>query len=235
MKMMSVFIVFFLLITFKIFAQDKGYVALSLGSSVPTGDFASKSMDNRSAGFAKVGAMFDISFAYKLDKYFGIIGMLRGQAHKTDAQAMANEMIKQMSVDNIRVTTEAENWRIGALLIGSYGNFPIQKDLSFETRAMLGLMSVDPPNATFNLSTSDGSGWVKQNSSTSSAFAYLFGMGLKYNVGKSVCMLVNMDYLGATPKFKNVEVTSSIGYDEKNDYYQSLGSFNFSFGVGYRL
>lgn len=227
--------VLFLLTVSHLFAQEKGYLALSLGPSIPTGDFASKNMDNRSAGFAKVGAIFDLSFSYKLDKYFGVIAMLRGQANKTDAQAMADEMIKQMPIDNITIATESESWSIGAFFIGSYGTFPIQKDLSFESRLMLGFLSATAPKTTFNLSTPDGTGWVKQSSATGTSFAYLFGMGLKYNAGKKICMLANMDYMGGTPKYKNIEVTSSIGYDEKGDYYQSIGSFNFSVGVGYRL
>ncbi|MFN9711273.1 MAG: hypothetical protein ACK55K_07700 [Bacteroidota bacterium] len=235
MKKLSVLSLIVMLFTINAFSQDKGYVAVSLGAGIPTGDFASKDMNNRSSGFAKAGAIFDISFAYKLDKKFGIIAMLRGQAHKTDAQAMAEEMIKQMPFDNISISTQSESWSIGAILVGGYGSFPIEKQLSFESRLMIGFLSATAPKATFNLSTPEGTAWVKQSSATGSAFAYQIGAGLKYNAGKRVCMLVNIDYMGATPKFKDVEVTSSIGYDEKNDYFQSLGSFNLGVGVGYRL
>jgi hypothetical protein len=235
MKKLSVSTLFVMLFVFNTFSQDKGYIAVSLGPAIPAGDFASKSMDNTSAGFAKAGAIFDISFAYKIDKYFGLIAMLRGQSHKTDAQAMADEMIKQMPFDNISVATESESWSIGALLIGSYGSFPIQKDLTFESKIMVGLLSASAPKTTFNISTPEGAGWVKQSSATGSALACLIGAGLKYNVGKKICMLANIDYLGATPKYKNVEVTSSIGYNDKGDYYESFGSFNIGFGVGYRL
>ena len=217
-------------------AQDKGYLAVSLGPAIPTGDFASTNMDNRAAGYAKVGANVDITFTYKIDKYFGVVAMLRGQAHKMDAQALAEEMVKQIPADNISVRTEAESWSVGSLLIGSYGSFPIQKDLSIESRLMVGLVSAKAPKTTFNISTpEEGTAWIKQSSATGTTFGYLVGAGLKYNIGTKMCVLANIDYLGATPKYKNVELTSSFGDSEKGDYYQSLGSFNIGFGIGYRL
>ncbi len=43
-------------------AQDKkGYIGISLGPSVPLGDLASKDIDNESAGFAILSAIFDLS------------------------------------------------------------------------------------------------------------------------------------------------------------------------------
>jgi hypothetical protein len=217
------------------FGQDKGYIAISLGPSFATGDFASTNMDNKSAGFAKTGAIFDITFAYKLNKNFGVSALLRGQANKTDAQAFADEMIKQIPMDNVAIRTETGSWGIGALLLGGFGSFPIQKDLSFEPRVMVGFASATSPGLTFNIDTPEGSAWVKQSSATATDFAYLFGMGVKYNAGKRVCILGNIDYFGSKPNFKNVELTDSFGDVYKDDYLRPLGSINLGIGIGYRL
>lgn len=220
--------------TFYSFAQDKGYVAVSLGPSIATGDFASKDMNNNSAGFANTGAFFDISFAYKLGKNFGVTAILRGQANNVDAQAISNEMSKQFTSD-ISNTVRTGSWGVGALLTGGYASFPIANKWSFESRLMIGFITSTSPDITINLSSPSGSGWVKQNSATGVGFAYLAGVGVKYNVGKKVCLLANFDYLGSNPEFEDVEMTNSVGNLEKNSFTQTFGTINMGVGVGYRL
>ena len=52
--------------------------------------------NNPAAGWATSGAVFDISFNYKLGEgNFGIAALLRGQANTTDAQELANEFASQ--------------------------------------------------------------------------------------------------------------------------------------------
>ena len=216
------------------FSQDKGYIGIAVGPSIPTGDFASKDMNNESAGFAKTGAIFDITFAYKLNKNFGVTALLRGQANKLDAQAVSNEMSKQMPPE-FSNTVRTGSWGIGGLLVGGYSTIPIAKQLSFESKLMLGFISATSPDVTINLSGYGETAWVKQNSVSSTAFAYMAGIGLKYDAGKRVCVLLNVDYLGSNPKFDNVETTSSDGEMSKDSYSQAFGTVNFGFGVGYRL
>ncbi len=72
--------------------NEKGFIGISLGPSIPLGDLASKNPNNSAAGFANTGAIFDISFAHKLGGgNLGITAILRGQSNPTDAQAMADE------------------------------------------------------------------------------------------------------------------------------------------------
>jgi hypothetical protein len=100
---------------------------------------------------------------------------------------------------------------------------------------MMGFISATSPDLTINLSTTEASEWVKQNSTSSVAFAYLAGMGLKYDAGKRLSVLVNFDYLGAKPEFENVETTTSLGDIDKSTYSQTFGSVSIGLGVGYRL
>ena len=223
MKNFLTLMVILLLNTFTSFSQDKGYIALSLGPSFPLGEFASKDMDNESAGFAKPGG-----------KNVGVSALLRGQANKTDAQAMANEIAGKIPFDmNVRV--ESETWSVGALMVGGYGSFPVDKKISIESRLMIGFLSATLPKVTFDLSTTEEAAWVKRSSSKGTSFAYLIGAGIKYDAGKRVCVLANLDYLGANPEYVDVESTSSFGDYSKDNFSQTLGSFNIGFGVGYRL
>jgi len=185
------------------FSQDNGYIAISFGSSTPIVDFASKNPNNNAAGFAKSGVIFDISFAYKLGNNFGITALIRGQANATDVESIAYQISQQNS--GVSVTFSSKEWSIGGYMVGGYGSFPVSEKVSFETKAMFGFLLVTSPEITINFSGPGGTGWVKQNSSSSSTFAHLLSLGFKYNAGKRICLHTNFDYLGARPEFSNVE------------------------------
>jgi opacity protein-like surface antigen len=238
MKKVSGLIVALLLFVFQVFSQDKGYIAVSLGPSIPLSDFASKDIDKESAGFAKTGAIFDISFGYKIGKNFGVAALLRGQANKTDAQAMADEMGNKLSFQ-VDTKVESKSWSIGAFMLGGYATVPLEKKLSLESRIMFGIITATYPNVTFTFSDAEESVLVKRTGSTATSFAYQIGAGIRYDVGKRLCLLANFDYLGSNPEFKDVETTAetSTSFERisKDTFSQSFGTFNIGVGVGYRL
>ena len=238
MEKVSGLVIALLIYVFNVFSQEKGYIAVSLGPSIPLSDFASKDIDKESAGFAKTGAIFDISFGYKIGKNFGVAALLRGQANKTDAQAMANEMGNKMSFQ-VDTRVESKAWNIGAFMLGGYATVPLEKKLSFESRIMFGFMSATYPNVTFTFSDADESVLVKRTGSTATSFAYLMGAGIRYNAGKRLCLLANFDYLGSNPEYKDVETTletpTIFERISKDTFSQSFGAFNIGVGVGYRL
>lgn len=215
------------------YSQDKGYIGVSFGPSIPIGDFASRDASNKSAGWATTGAIFDITFAYKLGTNFGLTGMLRGQANGLDNDAFANELAKQ-SGGNWTVNSKA--WSIGGLMFGGYGSFPISDKVSFDTRALIGFLSATSPEFNITLNGSGGAGWIKQSSVSASSFSYLIGCGFKFDVANKICLLANLDYLGSKPEFRDVEVTSSVGgAPQKSTFSQGFGSINFGVGIGLRL
>jgi hypothetical protein len=216
-------------------AQDKkGYIGLSIGPSIPMGDLASKDADNDAAGWANTGAIFDISFAYKLGNgNFGISALLRGQSNPTDAQSLADELANQVA--GVNWTVESAGWGIGGLMFGGFGSFPISEKSSFDSRAMIGFLSATSPEITITGSGPGGTVWVKQSSTASTSFAYLLGAGFKFDLGKKLYLLTNLDYLGSNPEFKNVETTASDGTREKNTWSQSMGTINLSVGIALKL
>lgn len=236
MKKLLLLIVIIMLSGSASFSQNKGYVAISLGPSIPTGDFSSKDMNNEAAGFAKTGIFLDLSFAYKIGDNFGVTALLRGQSNKLDGQAISNEMSKKLP-DDVSENTSVGSWGVGGILVGGYSSIQITKQLSFESKLMAGFISANSPEILINLNGPGGTAWVKQNSTSGNAFAYLAGIGLKYDAGKRICMIAHVDYLGAKPKFNNVETTTNLLdlQNETNNYTQTFGSVNIGFGVGYRL
>ncbi len=211
----------------------KGYLAILGGPSTPIDDLASKDPQNKGAGFANPGALFELSFAYRFGKNFGLAASLRGQSYLVDAQAMAEEIAK--SVPGTRITVESKSWSIAGLLIGGYGSFPISEKFSFDTRLMLGFLSAVSPELTIKASNSFGNSSVTQKSGISSTLAYQAGAGIRFDAGKSLCLLANVDYLGAKPEFTNVESSLSNGSTQKDTFSQQFGAINVGFGIGLRL
>jgi len=233
MKNFLIVLTLFLLTGTKCLSQDKGYIAISLGPSIPIGDFASKDANNNSAGWATTGAIFDISFAYKLGRNFGLSALLRGQANGIDNDAFASELAKQAGGN---WTVDSKAWSIGGLMFGAYGSFPISDKVSFDTRAMIGFLNATSPELNVTLNGSGGAAWVKQSSVSATSFSYLIGGGFKFDVGHKICLIANLDYLGAKPEFRDVEVTSSAGgAPNKSTFSQGFGAINFGFGIGLRL
>ncbi len=216
-------------------AQDKGYIAFSLGAALPTGEFGSVSSSDKYAGYALTGGLGDLSLGYKLGKNFGISGLIRGQVNETDEYGIAYALAKKTPV-GVTVGVISGDWSVRSFLAGAYGSFPINEKLSFESRLMGGLVSASSASINTVFVGPGGSFTMQQNSVSATAFGFLIGAGLKLNVGSNICLLANIDYFETTPEFTSV-VTTNLGSSGTSDIYrfsQPMNTFNFSV-VGYRL
>lgn len=235
MKKTIIILMAVLAITTQGIAQnDKGYIGISLGPSIPLGDLASKNFDNDAAGWADLGAIVDFSFAYKLGEgNFGITALLRGQSNPIDAQALANELANQLP--GVSWTVESESWGIGGLLFGGFGTFPVSDKAAFDIKAMIGFLNASSPELTFTASVPGAAIWVRQSSASATSFAYLLGAGFKFDIGERFYLLTNLDYLGSNPEFSNVQTTTSEGSGTTNTWSQTMGTLNLSIGIALKI
>jgi hypothetical protein len=201
---------------------QKGHIGLSMGPSIPLGDFASKNIDNSNSGFANTGAFLDISFAYKLGYgNFGLTALLRGQSNPINAQALVNEMAQPIIVEANWI--ENTSWNLGGLMFGGFGSFPISQKISFDTRAMIGFLRTTSPETTV---TFPGlSKIIIKQSVSATSFAYSMGIGFRFELGEKLDLLTNLDYLGSNSEFKNVATT----------FNQSIKTINLSIGIALKL
>ena len=215
-------------------SQDKGYIALSAGPSFPTGDFGSKDVNNESAGLANTGAIIDLTFAQKFGKTFGLTLMLRGQVNGVDTDPLLKELI--VEAPDVSWSPESENWTIGGIFGGLYGSFPMDASgiVTFDSRAMIGYLNATSPQITINGNYLGTNFWVGTESSYADAFAYLLGAGVRFNLGTHLCLLTNLDYLGATPEFLQVATVTITGDYSTNSYQQKFGTVNVGVGIGWR-
>lgn len=235
MKKKIVCSLLFVAMVWHLHAQNqKGYISISLGPSLPTGDFASTNYNNNEAGWSKTGAVIDIAFTHKFSQsHWGIAAMLRGQTNPLDAQGIADEVASQ--VPGVLITVTTTNWQIGSLWLGTYGSFPFSEKAAFDTRAMIGFLRVTAPEITTTAITAFGSEWIKQSSSTTSTFGYLLGAGFRFDLGEKLSFLTQADYMSSKPKFKDVETTSSMGDYEKETKSQKIQTVNVSIGLAFKF
>lgn len=213
----------------------KGYIGISVGPAIPVGGFASKNTDNSKAGLATTGAIFDVSFGYKLKKNIGIAALLRGQYNPVNVQSLADKMNSQISGASAYV--KGDGWSSGGVMAGIYSTHPLnhKATIIFELKTLVGFMNTTSPQIDMTISSPEGSGWVKQHSATATSFSYLFNAGLRFNTGKRIAFILNADYTDYTPNFKNVQITSSQGTSQNENIKQEIQTINISAGIAFRL
>lgn len=228
--------VFIASIVFGQITEDrKGYIGISAGPAIPVGSFASKNADNSKGGLATTGAIFDVSFAYKLKKNFGLAALLRGQYNPVNVQPLADQVNRD--IYGARAYANGDGWSGGGLMAGVYSTYPLNKKATFilEFKTLAGFMNTTSPRIDVSVSSPEGSAWVKQHSAVATSFSYLFSAGMRFNTGKRIAFILNADYSDYTPNFKNVKMTTSAGTRESNNMTQEIQTINISAGIAFRL
>ncbi len=216
-------------------AQDKsGFVAYSVGPSIPIGDLASKNFNKAGAGFAKIGVMQDLTFSHLLGGgIFGITGLLRWQENAIDNLAYLDEFVK---IDpKISWSVGSKNWKMLNTMIGGFGKFRISENSSFIARAMFGFTIANSPEITILGSHKNGGEWIDQRSSTATSLSYILGAGFKFDMKRNTFFLTNVDLLNANPEFRNVEIHADDGNISKYTFNQKIGIINLSIGLGVNI
>lgn len=235
---LSLLVTVFTLFTFSVKAQSeqKGFLSLSLGPSIPIGDFASTDINKEEAGFASTGAIFDLTFGYKLNKQYGFMAMLRGQANAFDTEAL--ETALENDNPNVNWNVTGDSWGIGGFLVGGYRSAPVGEGgkTNFQLRALIGFLSSSSPEFSFTATSGGVVASGKQFEASATAFSYLLGAGFTHKIASNFNLLVNLDYLGANPEFNNVESRTTLGGQttvSTSTFSQSFGAINIGGGIAY--
>ncbi len=237
MKKNNYTLVLLLFFTSNCYSQNKGYIAVSYGASMPLFNFDSKDLSQYysayelelgGSGYAKPGSMFEISIAYKKpEQQFGISAIIRNQTHEADMQTLSTQL--QKDFNGYTVTAESRKWITNALMLGGYAEIPIKK-ISFDFRAMLGVVSVSSPEWRTSVKGPNGYDWERHRLGSAFSFGFMTGIGCKYNISKEMCVMANADLFGAAPEF--IEIERGITF---RTYKQVIATYNLSVGIGFRL
>jgi len=236
--MKKILIIILVSLTIYTYAQEKKtYIGLSMGASIPVGDFASKNLDNTSAGFATTSSSFNLSFASKLgDGNFGLAGMIYSHFYDIDDNIWATAIAtKEQTPSEVRWSVlNNGSWSVMGLMLGGFSSFPLSEKVSFDTRLMLGMGQTTSPEVAIRRSSPSESIWVKQSSASAIALSYSVGLGFRFNINDKISILTNIDYFGTNPSF-NTELIDSKGKKEIKNFSYSLSSINPTVGIAIGL
>ncbi len=190
------------------YAQNdhKGLIGFSIGTSMPTGDFASKDHSNMKGKYADLGINYNIDGAYFFHENFGI---------------SANLFSKSWGLDFIY---EYDEWFYSSsgILLGGIATIP-KGNFNFDFKLQLGYAKSKREVMSGGLHIFHDMIVPKL---TGEAFAYSTGLGIRLHLGKRIDTMLNYTYFNTKPTLEN-NGSYSIDYD--------ITSNNFTLGVGYRL
>ncbi len=223
----------------------KGFASFNIGIGAPIGNFASNSFNNYSAGYAKTGAMIDLTFGYKILPNLGITAMVRNQTNDIDIDEYAEDWEdfyeSGSSGGDASVFVEAQPYRLNSFMIGIYGTFKITNKLSFEPRILSGYAIAVLPYMTEDIYNS-GTHLITyyRESANSWTISSIIGVGVNYQLAEEVNLMFNVDYHAAVAEWKDVK-TSYYGHitgtyeNRYYDYARIFSIINTNIGLGYRF
>ena len=228
------FLLLFLFISLssKIKAQEKACVGILIGPSIPAGEFASMDGQNDKAGFAKTGAIFDLSFSFPVKGEVGITALIRGQANAMDGEKLID--IFRARYPSASWKSETGYWSTSAVLAGPHVSVPVTKKTYFNVRVLFGFTNSIVPEYKITGKLSTNEFWVKQERKSAVGLGALFGFGLSSEFSSKLCFILNCNYLTTAPVFNDVKITSSEPIGNSNSKFQnSINTINLGLGIGF--
>lgn len=220
----------------------KFHLLFSLGGAKALGNLANQDINNNDAGLVISGMNAKLTFGYSYKKNFGFLAISDIQNYTVNVQAIADYMVKENPGISFKVESNT-GWSLQGLLLGVYGNFPINNKLMFEPRLMIGSSLTSSPHLKitgFVINNGITQSVTQEQLSTSSTkfgFTYLVGAGIKYNFAKKMSAVFNIDYNGLTAKqqYNNVIIRYDGGYTETTNFKMSYSSICTTVGIGFRF
>jgi hypothetical protein len=175
--------------------QPDGFIAVNYGVGLPLDAFVT-------AGAAATGQDFSLcalfpgivsrfGWAFKFD--YGLNGINNPQYLYNVAEGYPNYIFKTVAT--------AQGYTFYTLMMGPSFTFPHGK-LTFDARMLFGVLIGTIPNSTYNVADSAGGNLtITRYKSTASAFAFSFGLDVRYKVLPYLSVILNYDYLTSNPQF----------------------------------
>lgn len=211
-----------------LFAQKYGYISYAIGSGIPVGEFASKDITSKTAGWAKNGFVSDINMAVQANNYFGFSGKLRRQYNPFDDNAYKNELLR--TKPNISVTSDY--WSTNSFMLGIFGSFPVSNRTTFHLNVMYGASVITLPQLTIM----ENFNWTRRSHVSAITDCFLAGISCQIDFNATFFLLANADFMYTNPDYITVEVLKSSGFlgDIEGESYK-VTTFNLGLGLGVRF
>lgn len=201
----------------KLFCQsNNSTLSLSIGPSLPVGNYAKTDPANNLSGYSKAGESINISFGYKLNKGIGLEAMLYGERNGLNTKAFANQLSELgffAFYGDPRYysnwTIDKKSWYAESLLLGVTRQWYIGKTnsrVSIVAKALGGLAYVQYPELSANSKSDTSYVIIRQNSASAFGASFLLSAGVEYKLSKNTGILFSCEYFGTTQiSFQNID------------------------------
>ncbi len=184
-------------------AQDN-YIGLSMGGSIPMGDYASTTEANKT-GYAESGFSLNFQGNYYFMKFLGVGGTatfgMNGTAEeelKTDWITYLENLHDVTIPDDANVRFITSQWTYVNLFAGPVLSFPFGR-LSLELKAQGGMSVITPPERNIYITYTNVE--ITSNSAGHNvAFGYLLGAGLQFKPSEMYGFRLGADYFASEAK-----------------------------------
>lgn len=237
-RLFLVMIISCIIFTYQANAQDGTIASVAAGVSIPNGDFANTDFSDPASGFAQVGFNLNLLFGYKFNDYVGLGALITGNVHQFDYSAFRDGLREEYgqefpNVDELYVNTR--QWGSGGIVAGALFSLPVNTRFAFEFKVMAGFLYVYSPELKITYESQAQPGYIIFDSDRAFAFAWDLGAGIRYNMRASKYVILQFDYLGSQPYFKDQKTYYSFKDDESNSFKQDMRMMNITIGLGYYI
>ena len=209
----------------KLFCQsNKSTLSLSIGPSIPIGNYGKTNPYNDLAGYAKAGESINISFNYKLIHGIGVEAMLYGQRNGFNSKVFSDGLPTELGFSlggdprfYSNWTYAWKSWYMESLLLGVTKQWSIGKPdskVSIFAKALEGIVHVQYPGMSANSKSDTSYVIIHQNNASAFGASFSLSAGVEYKLSKNIGILFSCEYFGTTKIFfQNIDenITATNG------------------------
>jgi hypothetical protein len=198
------------------YSQQKNYLSLYIGGSIPVGSYAGTDFSNPSDGFAKLGELMNISFSHKLNKHLSLTAMLYGQRNGINTSKLESGISQTYFFGDFNDigprqyghwVVNKKSWYAESIQVGLSEEMALSADnkISFIASALAGLAYGQIPKMQAQSYSDTSYAILVQSGASAFGFSYSLNAGIKYALNKKLSLLFNAGYFGtAKINFKNI-------------------------------
>ena len=207
---------------------------VTIGVSIPEGDFAKSDSTNNQAGYATAGGFIFADYGFIYNNLFGFEIAISININPVNAKA--DKMREWSNPDEY---DRSFAWGSGNLIAGPHLSLTY-KEFAFDVRALAGYMAVRRPfyKSTYYSGDSISAIISEEKTGHGGAFVYQVGIGLRFALSKSISVKLSVDYLSANPTLQYQKTTCSwykgiLIYEPPHEvkYRQPVKNFNVGIGL----
>jgi len=207
-------------------------VALSVGSSMPVGNFANDDVSSDGSGLAGNGLNINGIFTHYYLPELGIVVKGFYNSNEFKADKLSN-MISSMT--GYSVSNNSTSYSSYGLLVGITRVHYVDK-LSIGGHLLLGFANLTEPRVTFIAVSGTNSGSVKMSEISASSLIYNIGAGLTYTLNDNWDLFADVDYLQGSYKFGSYSITNANGFNQSEARgTQNYGVINITIGLSLKI